>query len=86
MGREDPRATQALIEAASDTNGSKNSAFRARAVNALWRHAADLLFEDSSSIAAIEQLSGDADPPVRDIARQALADMQRFLKENRADS
>jgi tellurite resistance protein len=77
--RDEPRATEALIQAASGTQDSRN---RARAAEALWHHAADLQFADEASISALEQLATDTDARVQKTAWQALEDMKQFRQRN----
>lgn len=81
--RDEPRATEALIQAAS---GTQDSRARAQATEALWDHAADLKFADEASVSALEQLAGDADVEVQKTARQALEDMRQFRGANAAQS
>jgi hypothetical protein len=75
----EPRATEALIQAASGTQDSHN---RVRAAEALWHHAADLQFADETSISALEQLATDTDAGVQKTARQALEDMRQYRQHN----
>lgn len=77
--RDDPRATQALVQTASDAQDSRS---RVRATEALWHHAADLEFADGTTVAALEQLTNDADAAVQKTARQALEDMKQYRQRN----
>jgi hypothetical protein len=79
--RDDPRATQALVQVAL---GASESDARAQATEALWHHAADLEFADADAVSALEQLANDADTVVQKIAQQALADMQQYRQRNPA--
>jgi hypothetical protein len=81
MGMNDPRVTEALIEAASTNQDAK---FRAKAVEALWQHAAYLQFADETSVTALKQLAEDSDANVSKVARHALQDMQQYLPGNSA--
>lgn len=80
QGMKDPRATQALAEAASSTEG-KDSRARVQAVETLWRHTADLKFRDEGSINVLTRLAEDNDTRVAEIARQALRSMQQYQKQ-----
>ncbi|MGH8612202.1 MAG: hypothetical protein ACREYF_09220 [Gammaproteobacteria bacterium] len=80
-GIRDPRATQALAQAAS---GTLDSHARAQATEALWHHAADLQFADEATVGVLEQLATDTDARVQKTARQALEDMQQFRQRNAA--
>lgn len=77
VGILDPRATQALVEAASTDTDAKS---RAQAVEALWQHAAHLQFADATSVTALKQLAEDSDASVSKVARRALQDMQQYQK------
>lgn len=77
--RDDPRATQALVQAAL---GASDSGARARATETLWHHAADLEFADDAAVSALEQLADDADPEVQKTARQAIEDMKQYREHN----
>lgn len=79
VGNRDPRATQALVQAASEASDSHT---RAQATEALWHHAADLEFADETSIGALQQLADDANAEVQKTARQALNDMQQYRQNN----
>lgn len=83
QGIKDPRATQALVEAAASSE-AKNPKARVQAVEILWRHAADLQFADATSVNALKQLAGDDDSRVAEVARQALRSMQRYQEQNAA--
>ena len=76
-GRNDPRATAALIQAAALGTDKRAGA---QATEALWHHAADLQFADETTVSALEQLTNDADAEVQKTARQALVDMQRYRR------
>ena len=76
----DPRATTALANVASSKDVSVDE--RRRAAQALWHHAADSQFSDSAANQALAQLAGEGDPAVRDIARRALIDMERYQRRN----
>ena len=79
--RNDRRATQALVQAAS---GAADRDARVQATTALWHHAADLEFTDAVAVSALEQLANDADVEIQQTARQALADMQQYRQRNPA--
>lgn len=81
VGAQDPRATDALVQAASR---SSDGASRTQAVEALWRHAADHAFADEVAVASLEQLAIDREPRVSKIARQALQDREHFQRSNAA--
>jgi hypothetical protein len=83
VGMDDPRATQALVEAANTGLDAKS---RAQAVEALWQHAAHLQFADATSITALKQLAGDNDAHVSKVARRALQDMQQYPQVNMNNS
>jgi HEAT repeat protein len=72
----DARATQALIGAANG-DGTADPRSRVQAAESLWNHAAELEFSDQASVNALKRLATDRDTNVRNIARQALADMQQ---------
>ena len=78
VGVQDPRVTQALVQAA----GAADSRARAQATEALWHHAADLRFADQASISALERLANDADTEVQSTARQALEDMKQYRQRD----
>jgi hypothetical protein len=78
VGIEDPRATQVLVEAATDAKLCR------QAVGALWRHAADLQFADSASVDALRQFAQDSDGHVSSVAREALRDMEQYQASNTA--
>lgn len=69
-GLQDPRATEALIEAAS------SGVHRLQAVGALAQHAAYQQDADVTSLIALEGFAEDNNPDVRDLARQVLAAMR----------
>jgi hypothetical protein len=79
-GIDDPRATRAL-ESVARSDAASNDEQR-RAAQALWHHAADLQFSDSIANQAIRQLADDGDPAVREIAKQALNDMERYQRRS----
>jgi len=81
VGFDRPEATAALIQAANGTL-QINPETRVIAVNALWHHAADLQFNDDSSVVALKELANDKDNLVRDIARRALSDMVNYSRRN----
>jgi hypothetical protein len=83
VGMDNPRATQALVEAASTGLDAKS---RAQAVEALWQHAAHLQFADATSIDALKQFAEDSDANVSKIAHRALQDMQQYLQVNMSNS
>jgi hypothetical protein len=78
-GIQDPRATEALITAAE---ASGDAASRTRAVEALWRHAADLLYRDDMAVSALRRLAGDSDRQVSAAAREALQSMEQYQSAN----
>jgi hypothetical protein len=82
QGMDDPRATQALIAAAS--SDADDSQARAQALEILWRHAADLEFRDEASVNALKQLAYDGDDQTTEIARQALQDMEQYQQHSTA--
>jgi hypothetical protein len=77
-GIDDQRATSALESVAS--SGAVSNDERRRAAQALWHHAGDLQFSDSNANQALRQLANDGDPAVREIARRALVDMERYQR------
>jgi hypothetical protein len=83
VGMDDPRATQALVEAVSTGLDAKS---RAQAVEALWQHAAHLQFADATSVDALKQLAEDSDANVSKVAHRALQDMQQYLQVNMSNS
>jgi hypothetical protein len=82
VGMKDPRATRALADLAAAGDAVSND--RRRAALALWHHAADLAFADSAANQALKRLASgsDADPSVKEIAKRALADMERYQRRN----
>lgn len=68
----DPRATEALIEAA--TNGP----FRLNGVEALGRHAALLEFAEETSMKALQRFAEDRKSAIRQLAQQILASVGHF--------
>ncbi|MFH0340782.1 MAG: HEAT repeat domain-containing protein [Chromatiales bacterium] len=83
VGNEDPRAVAALLEQAVSP-ASESPEFRANAVEALWRHAADREFADAVAIDALHKLREDKDRRVSAIARGALRDMEQYMAANSA--
>lgn len=75
VGVEDPRATQALVRTAADMSEGND---RARALRALWHHAADMRFEDAEANAALQKLAEDVEPDVQRLAQEALDDMAQY--------
>jgi HEAT repeats len=73
----DPRAVQALIDAIEDRDGLDRN-MRRRAVEALWQHATNTKFSDVNSIQALGQLSDDNDENIRNLAHQALKEMEHY--------
>jgi hypothetical protein len=73
----DLRAVQALIDAIEDRDGLDRN-LRRRAVEALWQHATNTRFSDVSSIQALRKLSDDSDENIRNLAHQALKDMEHY--------
>ncbi len=71
-----PDATELIIRATSDNS---NVVDRALAADALWQHASNQSFADPEVNQALERLAADADASVRNIAEQALSDMQAYL-------
>jgi hypothetical protein len=49
-----------------------------RAVEALWQHATNTRFPDVNSIQALGQLSDDSDENIRNLAHQALKEMEQY--------
>ena len=76
----DPRTTSALAGAANSKE--LDSEERRRVVEALWHHAGDLEFADPTANEALQQMASDSDPAVREIARRALHDMERYRRRN----
>jgi hypothetical protein len=76
-GLDDPRATEALVAAASSDAGLDPTS-RFQAVGALWQHAANLKFADTGSVNALKQLSENSDESIRSLAHQALKDMEHY--------
>ena len=83
VGILDPRATQALVEAASMGPDAKS---RAQAAEGLWQHAAHLQFADATSVTALKQLAEDSDANVSAVAHRALQDMQQYPQGNASNS
>jgi hypothetical protein len=83
VGILDPRATQALVEAASTGPDAKS---RAQAAEGLWQHAAHLQFADATSVTALKQLAEDSDANVSAVAHRALQDMQQYPQGNASNS
>jgi hypothetical protein len=79
-GINDPRATSALESVARSSAASDDE--RRRAAQALWHHAGDLQFSDSNANQALRQLANDGDPTVREIAKRALVDMERYQRRH----
>ncbi len=79
-GINDERATNALrkLAASKDASGTE----KRMAAQALWRHAGDLEFSDSTANQALRQLANDGDPAVREIAKRALDDMERYQRRS----
>ena len=75
VGINDERATAAIIAAATDSEGDD----RLIAAKALWLHAADLKFAESTSISALQSLAEDNNPRISRVAKGALADMAKYL-------
>jgi len=75
QGIKDPRATQALMEAAS-TGMDMN--LRAQAVEALRQHVADRQFADAQVVSTLKRLAADSDENISSIAHQALQDVQQY--------
>lgn len=75
-GLEDPRASEALVEVATNSAGL-DAQYRLEAVGTLWRHAQDLHYADVTSVNALKRLAEDSDKNVRRLARQALRDMEQ---------
>jgi hypothetical protein len=81
VGMEDPRATQALVEVASNSGTAADVKSRVQAVEALWRHAADLRFSDEVSANALKQLTEDSNSQVAKIARRAVSSMEQYQQQ-----
>lgn len=77
VASKDARATQALIQAAGRTDTKES---RIQAVDALWRHASTLEFADDDTVNALKQLAGDNDQKIGEVAKRALEDMDKYLK------
>jgi HEAT repeat protein len=73
----DPRAVQALTDATGDRDDLDRST-RRRAVESLWQHATNTRFSDEISIQTLRQLSEDSDENIRNLARQALKEMEHY--------
>ena len=71
-----PDATELIMRA---TSNKSNVVDRALAADALWQHASNRSFADPEVNQALERLAADADASVRNIAEQALSDMQAHL-------
>lgn len=78
VGFRDAHATEALVSAAGTQDA--NTGHRRHAVEALWRHAADLQFTDPASTEALRRLASDGNEKVRALAARAVLDMDRYLK------
>jgi hypothetical protein len=72
-----PRAVQALTDATGDRDDLDRST-RRRAVEALWQHATNTRFSDENSIQTLRQLFEDSDENIRNLARQALKEMEHY--------
>jgi hypothetical protein len=81
VGMEDPRATQALVEVASNSGTAADVKSRVQAVEALWRHAADLRFSDEVSANALRQFAEDSNSQVAKIARRAVSSMEQYQQQ-----
>jgi hypothetical protein len=81
VGMEDPRATQTLVEVASNSGTAADVKSRVQAVEALWRHAADLRFSDEVSANALKQLAEDSNSQVAKVARQAVSSMEQYQQQ-----
>jgi hypothetical protein len=77
----DPRATPGIASVAARESLPVQE--RLRATEALWRHAGDLQFSDPGSVQALRQLTQDEDPEVARMAREAIADMERYRGRQR---
>jgi len=80
VATKDPRATSALESFANSQEASSDE--RSKAAQALWNHAADLEFSNPEANAALVRLANDADPSVREIAKRALTDMERYQRRH----
>ncbi|MFH0343836.1 MAG: hypothetical protein ACHBNF_17335 [Chromatiales bacterium] len=78
VGIRDAHATEALVSAA-DTQDA-GPVHRRYAVEALWRHAADLQFAEPASTEALRRLASDSNEKVRALAARAVFDMDRYLR------
>lgn len=83
IGVNDPLATETLINA---TRNGTDSISRAHAVDTLRQHLENLQYTDAVSIEALEQLAGDSDQNVSNIALQALQELDKFQAENRSQN
>jgi len=77
VGIRDAHATEALVSAADTRDAITDH--RQHAVEALWRHAADLQFTDPASTEALRRLASDGNEKVRALAARAVLDMDRYL-------
>ncbi len=78
VGIRDAHATEALVSAADMQDA--DPVHRRHAVEALWRHAADLQFTDPASTEALRRLATDGNEKVRALAARAVLDMDRYLR------
>ncbi len=79
-GISDERATNALSKLATSKGASDGE--KRMGAQALWHHAGDLGFSDSTANQALRQLATDGDPSVQEIAMQALDDMERYQRRS----
>jgi hypothetical protein len=80
VGIDDDEATSALIKAAKAPDSKEKSDInRVVAVRALWHHAADLKFENKTVNSALKALTSDKVERVRQIASEAVDDMDKYL-------
>jgi hypothetical protein len=71
-GIDDPRATQALIEVAITRSDQAEPASRINAVELLLERARGESFSDAAVLETLSQLTGDSDPFIADLSRQAM--------------
>lgn len=81
VGIKDTRATLALIEQAANNSTGADATFRVMATKALWRHAADLGFNDEVSASALKHFTQDNDSKVAKVARQAVSSMEHYQQQ-----
>jgi hypothetical protein len=87
VGIDDPQVTESLLSAANGEFGSVDE-LKEMSAETLWRHAADLEFNDEATNRALIELAASADTNtrVRQIAKQALQDMNEYLDRQQEDA